>query len=118
MSSSTPCLPTHPSLRSAQIQPGIVSHISRSPIPFRQMENIGQYISACAHLGVASQDLFTSTDLFEGRNLVAVVHNLHALGRIAKKLGFKGPSIEARPAPKSPHAPRCTSGARGAGSWL
>jgi hypothetical protein len=79
------------------------------------MENIGQYIGACTHLGVASQDLFTPVDLFGEKDMVAVVRNLHALSRIAKQLGFGGPSIGSHPAPrhfKSPLAPRWSPSAR------
>lgn len=76
-----------------QIQPGIVVRISHSPAPFKQMENIGNYINACTLLGVAPHDLFTPTDLFEKKNMAAVVRNVYALSRVAQKIGFKGPKL-------------------------
>ena len=57
------------------------------------MENIGNYINACTLLGVAPHDLFTPTDLFEKKNMAAVVRNVYALSRVAQKIGFKGPKL-------------------------
>ena len=31
-----------------------------------------------------AQDLFMSVDLYEGKNLAAVVRNIHSLGRVAQ----------------------------------
>jgi hypothetical protein len=42
------------------------------------------------------------------------VHNVHALARIAEKLGFEGPSIAALPGHTSPLAPRWAPNARSA----
>lgn len=54
-------------------------------MPFKQMENIGSYVEACAAIGVPSQDLFMTVDLYEGKNLDAIVRNLHSLGRVAQQ---------------------------------
>ena len=78
------------------ISPGAVAKVSTSPMPFKQMENIEAYVRACAALGVPSQDLFVTVDLFEGKNLPAVVRNLHSLGRVAQQRGFSGPSLGAK----------------------
>ena len=37
-------------------------------------------------------------DLYEAKNLYLVINNLHLLGGLAQKLGFRGPAIGARQA--------------------
>ena len=78
------------------IKPGSIRKILTSPMPFKQMENINAYTEACKKVGVPSQDLFVTVDLFEGKNLPAVVRNLHSLGRVAQQRGFSGPSLGAK----------------------
>ena len=45
-----------------------MKRISGSAMPFKQMENVGSYIKACAAIGVPSQDLFITVDLYEVRH--------------------------------------------------
>ena len=40
------------------IQPGSVPRITRSAMPFRQMENIAAYLDACRTIGVPNFELF------------------------------------------------------------
>jgi len=83
------------------IRPGSVKKIATSAMPFKQMENIGSYIEACAAIGVPSQDLFMTVDLFEGKNLDAIVRNIHSLGRVAQTVStFNGPHLGAKLATK------------------
>ena len=65
-------------------------------MPFKQMENVAHYIDACAQLGVPAQDLFQTVDLYEGRDMQAVVRNVHSLGRVAQAHGFQGPTLGTR----------------------
>ena len=64
------------------------------------MEVIGNYVEACAGLGVPTQDLFEPTDLLdgEGRGMKSVVRNLHSLGRVVQRTlpAFEGPRLGAR----------------------
>ena len=46
--------------------------------------------------GVPEHDLFQSVDLVEGKDLHAVVRNLHSLGRVAQAKGFEGPMLGSR----------------------
>jgi len=85
-----------------KLQPGTISRVSSSAMPFKQMENISNYIEACAALGVPNQDCFRSVELFEGKDLRAVVRNIHSLGRVAQRLeGFHGPTLGAKLAEKN-----------------
>merc|ERR1719353_1821167 len=59
-------------------------------MPFKQMENIANYLSACATLGMPQHSSFQTVSLFEDQDMMQVITNLHALGAIAQKLGFEG----------------------------
>jgi hypothetical protein len=77
-----------------QIKPGSVGKVAASSMPFKQMENIAQYLNASSALGVPAFESFQTVDLFEGKNMAAVVTNLHSLGRRAQKVpGFTGPAL-------------------------
>jgi hypothetical protein len=77
------------------IKPGLVRTINIENTPFKQRENINNYLSACKQLGMEDSELFVATDLFEGQNMVIVLHNLFALGSIAQlpEFGLKGPVL-------------------------
>merc|ERR1719191_511709 len=72
------------------IQPGCCRKPSPSAMPFKQMENISNYLAACDALGMPKHSSFQTVTLFEDQDLMQVVTNLHALGAIAQKLGFEG----------------------------
>jgi len=76
------------------IKPGVVRTINNSTMPFKQMENVASYLTACRTLGMKSSDEFMTKDLYENANMVIVVDNIHALGGISRKVaGFNGPYI-------------------------
>ena len=62
-----------------KIQPNILPHIYEGNLPYRQMENIGWYITACQQLGLRDEELFETADLFAERNLNSVVNHIHVL---------------------------------------
>jgi len=72
------------------IQPGCCRKPSPSAMPFKQMENISNYLAACNALGMPKHSSFQTVTLFEDQDMMQVVTNLHALGAIAQKLGFEG----------------------------
>ena len=80
---------------------------STSDKPFRQMENIAAYASAARRFGVREPDMFVTVDLFEGKNVGAVVRNLHSLGRVAQQGGVSGPMLGGK---LGPDAQRRASG--------
>jgi len=61
-------------------------------------ENIGQYVDACAELGVAQRELFITADLYDDKNWKAVLKNVHGLARHchADVEGFVGPHMGIR----------------------
>ena len=87
------------------LKPGSVGKVSSSSMPFVQMENISLYLSACTGLGVPAFESFQTVDLFEGKNMHAVVTNIHALGRAAQRLdGWCGPVLGAKMASANPRS--------------
>ncbi|GFO38491.1 transgelin [Plakobranchus ocellatus] len=72
------------------IKPGSVKKINESKMAFKQMENIGNFLSACEAIGCAKADLFQTVDLYEKQNMAQVVNGIHALGRKAQALGQPG----------------------------
>jgi hypothetical protein len=76
--------------------------ISTSSMPFKQMENVTAFIRFCRTTGVTEFDLFETLDLFETKDLGAVVRCLHALGRtLQKNPSFKGPFLGVKEATKN-----------------
>ena len=107
--------PLQPLLRSGEllcelvnaIKSGVVPKIARAELlaamteqrrNARMRENIGQYVDACAELGVDQKDLFITADLFEAKNWKAVLRSIHGLARIAHYSipDFYGPHIGIR----------------------
>lgn len=77
------------------IKPGSVARINESKMPFKQMENISNFLKACRALGVQEHSLFETVDLFEEKALDLVVKCLLALGGAVQKScpDFPGPYI-------------------------
>ena len=68
------------------ISPGSVRKINTSRMPFKQRENISNFLRACRKLGQSEHTLFTTADLFERGNHVNVVNGLYAFGSVAQKV--------------------------------
>lgn len=58
------------------IKPGAVRRVNDSRMPFKQMENISNFLKACRAVGVTEYSLFETVDLFEGKDLGLVVRCL------------------------------------------
>lgn len=72
------------------LQPGSVRKVNTSKMAFKQMENIGNFLSACEKLDMKKLDLFQTVDLYEGTNMPQVISGIYALGRKANTLGKQG----------------------------
>jgi len=77
--------------------------------PAVHRENIGNYLQACTAIGLLPSDSFQTVDLYEGRDMMTVLRQVHALGRLAQRLGYEGPTLGAR---ESTAAPRTFSEAQ------
>jgi len=67
------------------LRPNSIPRINNSKMPFKEMENIDAYLKACTSLGIPSQYLFMTVDLYEGKNLNQVVQNIISIKR---KFGY------------------------------
>lgn len=60
-----------------------------STAPFKQMENISNYLSFCSKmLGVEASDCFQTVDLYEKQNMDNVIKQINAVGRKAQAKGL------------------------------
>ena len=75
------------------IRPGAVSPPSISSVPFKQKENVSAFLRGCSGLGVGADDCFEIVDLYEQKDLGAVVQCLVALGTAVQQTcpEFAGP---------------------------
>ena len=65
-----------------------------STMPFKQMENISNFLKSCREdLHMKENDLFTTADLYDQKSKVNCINGLIATSRAATKAGFKGPTI-------------------------
>jgi len=76
--------------------------VNDTKIPFKMMENIGKFLDACVEYGLANTDTFATADLFESGNMTQVVNGIFALGRMARKKGFEGPTIGPKESSSNP----------------
>jgi len=80
-----------------KISPKCVKNISTLKSPFKQMENIGNFLKALDHLNIAKTDQFMTVDLYENKNLLQVVQCIRCLGAKSRTIeGFGGPYFGAR----------------------
>merc|ERR1711920_873298 len=99
------------------IKPGCCKKPSASPAPFKQMENIGNYLKACTEkIGVPAHTSFQTVSLFEDQDMLAVLRQIHALGSSAQAIGFSGPKLGAKLAVETPREFSAETLAAGAAS--
>lgn len=77
------------------IFPGTVNDVSEKNMPFFQRENISKYLDGCKRRGMNLVDLFDTQDLFDNKNIVAVINHFYSLSALARSnsRSFKGPYI-------------------------
>lgn len=75
------------------IQPGSIKSINSSKLPFKEMENINNFLLAAEKLGVPKGDLFQTIDLYENKNINQVVDAIFAVARHAQKHGLHVPQL-------------------------
>jgi len=75
------------------IKPGAVKTINTMKAPFKERENIANYLAACKGLGSKDSDLFMTQDLYDSGNLGVVVDQIFTLSSLAIKHKFSGPTI-------------------------
>ncbi|XP_015926251.1 myophilin [Parasteatoda tepidariorum] len=84
--------------------PGAVSKINTMKTPFKERENLEMFLKGCESYGLKRHDLFQVNDLYEKKNLYTVVNCLFALGGLAKKKQYDGPTIGVKVADENKRA--------------
>ncbi|ORX56110.1 hypothetical protein BCR36DRAFT_177712 [Piromyces finnis] len=67
-----------------KVKPELMPRISARPLPFLQMENIHNFLNASKELGVKPDNLFQTSDLYEGTDMNKVFHTLISLDKVLK----------------------------------
>jgi hypothetical protein len=75
------------------IRPGTVPKVNEAGKPFKERENISNFLMACRALGVQEYAVFSTDDLYEKKDLNSVVRCVHALGGALRRSvpEFTGP---------------------------
>lgn len=74
------------------LKSGSVKKINENNMAFKQMENIGNFLTACESVGCKKADLFQTVDLYESNNIPQVINGIFALGRKAQNF-YDGPRL-------------------------
>ncbi|XP_046398737.1 myophilin [Ischnura elegans] len=74
-----------------KMQPGSIKKINEGNLAFKLMENINAFLENAKKMGVPTQELFQTVDLWERQNLHSVVICIQSLGRKARN--FNQPAI-------------------------
>ncbi|KAL3901283.1 MAG: hypothetical protein SGCHY_000740, partial [Lobulomycetales sp.] len=99
----------HESLKSGVTLCKLASAVTGKPVkfntskmPFKQMENINEFLTVCDSLGLPKSDQFMTVDLFEKKNPNQVVDTIFAFSRYAAKNGgYTGPILGPKLAEKN-----------------
>jgi len=77
------------------IKPGTIRKINKAGMPFKERENISNFLKACRDWGVHEYALFSTDDLFDEKNLMSVVKCIFQLGGVVQRAvpEFNGPRL-------------------------
>ena len=76
-----------------KLAPSSVRKVNDSKMAFKQMENIGNFLSGVSAYGVPANESFQTVDLYENQNMRQVLICIQSLGRHAQKNSFDGPTL-------------------------
>jgi hypothetical protein len=77
------------------IKPGSIRKVNEAGRPFKERENITNFLKQCRAWGVHEYALFSTDDLYEVKNLSSVVKCIHQLGGVLRRAvpEFQGPHL-------------------------
>mmetsp|Transcript_8044 Transcript_8044/g.17992 ORF Transcript_8044/g.17992 Transcript_8044/m.17992 type:complete len:431 (+) Transcript_8044:97-1389(+) len=77
------------------IKAGTIARVNKAGMPFKERENISNFLKACGDLGVPNYSIFNPDDLYEEKNMLAVVNCIHRLGAAVQTHvpSFQGPAL-------------------------
>ncbi|KAI9278141.1 kinase-like domain-containing protein [Umbelopsis sp. AD052] len=68
-----------------KIQAGTVVHINKKDQAFVKMANISSFLQGASKLGLQNSELFQTVDLWEAKDMMAVVHTILSLSRLSNR---------------------------------
>lgn len=86
------------------IKPGSIQGVAAAhENSMKVRENISKFIRACREFGVRENDLFTSVDLFEGKNVHACINCIYCLGGVMQAVmpDWHGPFLGKKQQPSN-----------------
>ncbi|KAI8336975.1 hypothetical protein BC941DRAFT_470705 [Chlamydoabsidia padenii] len=91
------------------MKPDTVSSIGRKNIPFVKMANISLFLQGAKDLGLQNSDLFQTVDLYEAKDMTAVINTILTLARICNKDGKLNGILGDQKQPRQQQQPRTSS---------
>ncbi|KAI9310716.1 kinase-like domain-containing protein [Dichotomocladium elegans] len=67
------------------LKPGTITSIKQMNKPFMKMENISYFLQGARELGLQPSELFQTVDLYEAKDMGAVVNTLLTLARVSRQ---------------------------------
>ncbi|KAI8645002.1 kinase-like domain-containing protein, partial [Parasitella parasitica] len=68
-----------------KLKPGTIKHVGQRDLSFIKMDNITRFLQGARQLGLKSAQLFETIDLFEAKDMTAVIHTILALSCLTEK---------------------------------
>ncbi|KAI9318031.1 kinase-like domain-containing protein [Dichotomocladium elegans] len=65
-----------------KLRPGTIKHVGQRNLTFIKMDNITRFLQGARQLGLEDSQLFETSDLFEARNIPAVIHTIMAIAQL------------------------------------
>ena len=82
-----------------------MKRINKQKMPFMQMENIKAFLQSARGIGLSEHNCFCTPDLFEEKDLGAVVRSLMAFGgKVSNQPGWTGPKLGVKESAKNERA--------------
>ncbi|GAN04190.1 protein kinase [Mucor ambiguus] len=68
-----------------KLKPGTIKQVGQRDLSFIKMDNITRFLQGARQLGLNSAQLFETIDLFEAKDMTAVIHTILAISRLTEK---------------------------------
>ncbi|KAG2231040.1 hypothetical protein INT48_007551 [Thamnidium elegans] len=68
-----------------KLKPGTIKQVGQKDLSFIKMDNITRFLQGARQLGLNNAQLFETIDLFEAKDMTAVIHTILAISRLTDK---------------------------------
>ncbi|KAI7895905.1 uncharacterized protein EV154DRAFT_494138 [Mucor mucedo] len=67
-----------------KLKPGTIKQVGQKDLSFIKMDNITRFLQGARQLGLNKAQLFETVDLFEAKDMTAVIHTILAISRLTE----------------------------------